>query len=151
MFRADTVPEMSDAPPDPNDFNRKIIEEFRANVGVVGPPFEGAPMVLLNHTGAKSGTLRTSPLVYTRDGDRYVIIASKGGAPSHPDWYHNVKANPRVTLEVGADTFEADAEVLDSGPERDRLYDQMAAAMPNFREYQEKTSRVIPVVALTPV
>jgi deazaflavin-dependent oxidoreductase (nitroreductase family) len=140
---------MTDAPPDPNDFNRKIIEEFRANAGVVGPPFEGAPMVLLNHTGAKTGTARTSPLVHTRDGDRYVIIASKGGAPTHPDWYHNVKANPRVTLEVGTETFEADAEVLDDGPERDRLYDQMAAQMPNFREYQDNTDRVIPVVVLT--
>lgn len=141
---------MSSAPPDFNDFNRKIVEEFRSSGGVVGPPFEGAPMVLLNHTGARSGTLRTSPLVFTRDGDRYVIIASKGGAPAHPDWYHNVKANPRVTLEVGTETFEADSEILESGPERDRLYDQMAAAMPNFREYQDGTDRVIPVVALTP-
>jgi deazaflavin-dependent oxidoreductase (nitroreductase family) len=141
---------MSDpSPAGLNDFNRQLIEEFRANGGAVTGHFQGAPLLLLNHTGAKSGIVRTSPLVYTRDGDRFVIIASKGGAPSHPDWYRNVTANPRVTVEVGSETFEADAEILAEGTERDRLYDQMASAMPNFRQYQENTDRVIPVVVLT--
>ena len=140
---------MSDAPPDGQAFNRKIIEEFRANHGVVGGPFEGAPMILVTHTGAKSGTERTNPLVYTRDGDRYVIIASKGGAPDNPDWYHNLKANPRATVEVGDERFEAEVEVYTDGPERDRLFDGMAEAMPNFRDYANNTTRVIPVMALS--
>jgi len=140
---------MSDAPPDVQAFNRKIIEEFRANHGVVGGPFEGAPMILVTHTGAKSGTQRTTPLVHTRDGERYVIIASKGGAPDNPDWYHNLKANPRATVEVGDERFEAEVEVYTDGPERDRLFDGMAEAMPNFRDYATNTSRVIPVMALS--
>ncbi len=133
------------------DFNQKIIAEFRANHGVVGGPFQGAPMLLVTHTGARSGTQRTTPLVHTRDGDRYVIIASKGGAPDNPDWYHNLKANPRATVEVGDERFEADAEVYPDGPERDRLFATMAEAMPNFRDYANNTTRVIPVVALTRV
>jgi deazaflavin-dependent oxidoreductase (nitroreductase family) len=137
--------------PDLSDFNQQIIDEFRRNGGVVGGPFEGAPMILVTHTGAKSGVERTSPLVHTRDGERYVIVASMGGAPTHPAWYHNLKANPRVTVEVGDEAFEAAAEVYDEGPERDRLFEAQAAAMDNFREYQEKTSRVIPVIALTRV
>ncbi len=140
---------MSDAPPDMQAFNRKIIEEFRANHGVVGGPFEGAPMILVTHTGAKSGTERTTPLVHTRDGERYVIIASKGGAPDNPDWYHNLKANPRATVEVGDERFEAEVEVYTEGPERNRLFDGMAEAMPNFRDYANNTPRVIPVVALS--
>src|SRR5690242_1675034 len=108
---------MSDTPPAPNDFNATIIADFRANGGKVGPPFEGAPMVLLHTTGAKSGKERVNPLVYTTDGDRFVIIASKAGAPTNPDWYHNIKANPTVTLEVGEETFEAQATEIDSGPE----------------------------------
>jgi deazaflavin-dependent oxidoreductase (nitroreductase family) len=132
-----------------NAFNQGIVEEFRANHGVVGGPFEGAPMILVTHTGAKSGVERTTPLVYTRDGDDVVIIASMGGAPKHPAWFHNIQANPRVTVEVGDDTYVADATILTEGPERQRLYDQQAALMPNFAEYQEKTSRVIPVVVLS--
>ncbi len=132
-----------------NDFNQRVIEEFRANDGVVTGPFEGAPMILVTHRGAKSGTERTTPLVHTRDGDRYVIIASMGGAPKSPAWFHNIKANPRVTVEVGTETFEADAEILEDGTERQRLFDQQAELMPNFKEYQEKTDRVIPVVVLT--
>ncbi len=132
-----------------NDFNQRVIEEFRANDGVVTGPFEGAPMILITHRGAKSGTERTTPLVHTRDGDRYVIIASMGGAPKSPAWFHNIKANPRVTVEVGTETFEADAEILEDGTERQRLFDQQAELMPNFKEYQEKTDRVIPVVVLT--
>jgi deazaflavin-dependent oxidoreductase (nitroreductase family) len=127
-----------------NDYNTKLIAEFRANGGNV----ENRPLVLLTTTGAKSGQPRTSPLVYTMDGDRYIIIASKGGAPAHPDWYHNLRANPRVTLEVGAEQFEAQAEIV-SGTERTRLYDQMAAVMPFFAEYQRNTEREIPVVVLS--
>ena len=134
-----------------NDFNQQMIDEFRANHGVVSGPFEGAPMILVTHTGAKSGARRTTPLVHTRDGERYVIIASMGGAPTSPAWFHNIKANPKVTVEVGDDTFEAEALVLTEGPERQRLFDQQAALMPNFTEYQQKTTRVIPVVALTAV
>jgi len=142
---------MSDAPPDMRDVNQKIIEEFRANHGVVGGPFEGASMILVTHTGAKSGTQRTTPLVHTRDGERYVIIASKGGAPDNPDWYHNLRANPRATVEVGDKRFEVEVEVYTDGPEQERLFDGMAEAMPNFRDYATNTSRVIPVVTLTRV
>src|SRR5438045_9696509 len=100
------------------DFNAGIINEFRANKGVVGGPFEGAPMILVTHTGAKSGVERTTPLVYSRDGDRVVIIASMGGAPKSPAWFHNIAAHPRVTVEVGTERYEADAQVLIAGPER---------------------------------
>lgn len=140
---------MTDGTPDFNDVNQKIIEEFHANHGVVGGPFAGAPMILITHTGAKSGEQRTTPLVHTRDGDRYVIIASMAGAPTNPAWYHNIKANPRVTVEVGDETFDTEVEILTEGPERQCLYDQQAELMPNFKEYQENTTRVIPVIALT--
>ena len=136
---------------DLDDFNTRIIDEFRANHGKVGEPFEGAPMILVTHTGAKSGQQRTTPLVHTTDGDRLVIIASKGGAPTNPAWFHNIKANPRVTVEVGDDRFEADAEIYEDGPERRRLFDQQAEMMPGFKAYEEKTDRVIPVVALSRV
>jgi deazaflavin-dependent oxidoreductase (nitroreductase family) len=131
-----------------NAFNQGIIEEFRANHGVVDGPFAGAPMILVTHQGAKSGVERTSPLVYSRDGDDLVIIASMGGAPKHPAWFHNIKAHPQVTVEVGDETFAAEATILTEGPERQRLFDQQAALMPNFQEYQEKTTRVIPVIVL---
>jgi deazaflavin-dependent oxidoreductase (nitroreductase family) len=124
-----------------------VIDEFRANGGKVGPQIEGAPMILLTHKGEKTGKERTNPLVYTTDGDRYVIIASKAGAPTSPDWYHNIVANPEVTVEVGNEKFEARAEVA-TGEERRRLYDAQAALMPGFREYQDKTTREIPVVVL---
>ena len=130
------------------DFNLKIIEEFRANGGETFGPFKGRPLLLLTTTGAKSGETHTTPLVYSKDGDRYVIIASMGGAPKHPSWFFNIKANPRVTLEVGTERFEATASVAEE-PERTRLYDQQAATMPAFNEYKEKTTRVIPVVILT--
>ena len=136
---------------DINAFNSNLITEFRENGGKVGGMFAQAPLVLITHTGAKSGTQRTTPLVHSTDGDRYVIIASMGGAPTSPAWFHNLKANPRVTVEVGDETFEADAEILVDGPERQRLFDQQAALMPNFNEYQEKTTRVIPVVVLSRV
>jgi deazaflavin-dependent oxidoreductase (nitroreductase family) len=130
------------------DFNAQVIDEFRANHGKVGGPFEGAPVLLLTTTGAKSGKARTSPVMYLPDGDRLLVFASKAGAPTNPDWYHNLLAHPRVTVEVGDDKYEADATVV-KGEERDRLYEKQAELYPGFREYQEKTSRTIPVVALT--
>jgi deazaflavin-dependent oxidoreductase (nitroreductase family) len=130
------------------NFNRDIIDQFRANGGVMTEGvFKGAPLLLLTTTGAKSGTTYTTPLVYTRDGDRYVIIASKGGAPTNPAWFHNVVANPNPTIEVGAEKFETSARVAE-GDERDRLYDAQATLMPNFADYQRKTTRKIPVVVL---
>lgn len=131
-----------------NEFNRNVITEFRTNGGKVGGMFAGVPMLLLTTTGAKSGQARVAPLAFTKDGDRYVIIASKGGAPTHPDWFHNIAANGAVTLEVGDETFPARAEIAVE-PERRRLYDAQAAAMPNFAEYEKNTSRIIPVITLT--
>jgi deazaflavin-dependent oxidoreductase (nitroreductase family) len=130
-----------------HDWNRQIIEEFRANGGKVGGPFAGAPMLLLTTTGAKSGKHRTTPLVYLPDGERQIIFASKGGAPTNPDWFHNLLAHPQVTIELGNETFEATA-VVTEGMERDELYTKQAARMSNFAEYQAKTTRRIPVVAL---
>jgi deazaflavin-dependent oxidoreductase (nitroreductase family) len=135
---------------DMNDFNTKIIEEFRSNRGQVGGGFDGAPMIVLTTTGAKSGKRRSTPLVYLSDGDRVVVFASKAGAPTNPDWFHNLVAHPRVGVELGDETFEADATVV-QGDERQRLYAQQASIMPGFAEYQTKTDRVIPVVALTRV
>lgn len=131
-----------------NDFNRAIIEEFRANEGSVGGSFEGAPVLLLTSTGAKTGQRRTTPLMYLPDGDRMVIFASKGGAPTNPAWYHNLRANPSASVEVGADTLEVDATVT-SGEERERLFQRQAQAYPQFAEYAEKAPREIPVVALS--
>ena len=130
-----------------SDFNENVINEFRANGGKVGGQFEGASMMLLTTTGAKSGQARTKPVVYTKDGDRFVIIASKAGAPTNPDWFHNLVANPEVTLEVGDERFPARATVT-SGEERRRLYDAQAALMPGFADYAQKTTREIPVVVL---
>ncbi len=130
-----------------NTFNQQMIAAFRSNGGKGIGPFEQAPVVLLTTTGAKSGQPRTTPLVYTTDGDRLVVIASKGGAPTHPDWYHNLVAHPEVTVEVGTETYQARA-VVPEGDERERLYTQQAALMPGLAEYQRNTSRVIPVVVL---
>jgi deazaflavin-dependent oxidoreductase (nitroreductase family) len=130
-----------------NDWNTKIIEEFRANGGRVGGQFAGAPLLLLTTTGAKTGRRYTNPVMYLPDGDRVVVFASKGGAPTNPDWYHNLGAHPRVTVEAGTDRYEADAEVI-TGDERDRLYARQAQLYPGFAEYQAKTKRTIPVVAL---
>jgi deazaflavin-dependent oxidoreductase (nitroreductase family) len=134
----------------PNNWNKAIIEEFRANGGKVGGQFAGMPLLLLHTIGAKSQQPRINPVAYTTDGDRYVVIASKGGAPTNPDWYYNLVAQPLVTVEVGTEQFQAQAAVA-TEPERTRLYDQMAAARPNFAEYQRKTTRSIPVVILTRV
>ncbi len=130
-----------------NDFNNNVVAEFRANGGVVGGPFAGAPMVLITHTGAKTGQRRTTPLVCTSDGDDVIIIASMGGAPTHPAWYHNMIANPVVTVERGTESFEADV-VETSGAERDRLFAAQAALMHQFDDYQAKTTRTIPVLRL---
>jgi deazaflavin-dependent oxidoreductase (nitroreductase family) len=130
-----------------SNFNHQLVEEFRANDGKVTGVFAERPLLVLTTTGARSGQPRTIPLVYTTDEDRLVIIASKGGAPTHPAWYHNVVANPTVTVELPGETFRAKAEVAE-GEERDRLYDQQAALMPAFAEYQRKTTRSIPVVVL---
>lgn len=134
---------------DLDDFNRAIIEEFRANEGRVGGPFDGAPVLLLSTVGAKSGEPRTTPVMYLPDGERMVIFASKAGAPTNPAWYHNLLANPSATVEVGADTLEVDA-VVTSGEERERLFSQQADRYPQFADYAQKTTREIPVIALQP-
>lgn len=135
-------------PSEMNDFNKQIVEEFRANEGKVGGMFEGKNVLLLTTIGAKSGAERLSPLVYTRDGDRYVIAASMGGAPKNPAWYHNLKANPKVTLEVGTEKFEATATVIADRAERDRLYAGMVAHAEGFADYEKNTDRLIPIVVL---
>jgi deazaflavin-dependent oxidoreductase (nitroreductase family) len=132
-----------------DDFNKNVIEEFRANSGVVGGPFDGMTLLLLHHTGAKSGAARINPLAYMDDDGRYVIFASKGGAPTNPDWYHTLKANPNVRIELGDDTLDAVASEA-TGEERDRLYDAQKARVSSFADYEQKTDRLIPVVVLTP-
>jgi deazaflavin-dependent oxidoreductase (nitroreductase family) len=134
-------------PRDMKAFNAALIEEFRANNGKVGGPFEGRPVVLITTTGAKSGRKITLPLVYLQDGDKRYIFASKAGSPKNPDWYHNLVANPTVTVEIGSETYDATAKVI-TGADRDRVYAKQVAEMPTFGEYQEKTTRVIPVVEL---
>jgi deazaflavin-dependent oxidoreductase (nitroreductase family) len=131
-----------------NDFNQKIITEFRANQGKVGGQYANRPLLLLTTTGAKSGKTYTHPLAYTKDGDRLVVIASFGGAPKNPSWYHNLVAHPEVTVEVGSERFQARATVA-TGEERQRLYDRQAEQIPAFAEYQKKTKRQIPVIVLT--
>ena len=133
-----------------NEGNKKIIDEFRANDGKVGGPFEGKTLLLLHTKGAKSQQERINPVACVKDGDRLAVIASKGGAPTNPDWYYNVTANPLVTVEVGTEKFQAYASVAEE-PERTRLYSQMVEVMPGFDDYRRKTTRVIPVVVLMPV
>lgn len=131
----------------PNDWNKQIIEEFHANGGKVGGPFANGTLLLLHTTGAKSNQPRINPLAYTKDGDNFIIIASKGGAPTNPDWYYNILAHPNVSIEVGTEQFPAQAIVAE-GEERDRLFNQMATKNPGFADYQKKTSRRIPVIVL---
>lgn len=131
----------------PNDWNQAVIAEFRANGGKVGGPFEGAPLLLLTTTGAKTGRRLTSPLMYNTDGDRLLVFASKGGAPTNPAWYHNLVANPVATVDLGTQTFDVTATVL-HGEERDRLFAHHAAQYPGFATYQANTTRTIPVIAL---
>ena len=130
-----------------NDWNRGTIETFRANKGQVGGFWEGRPLLLLTTTGAKSGQLRTTPVMYFREGERVFIFASKGGAPTNPDWYHNLLAHPDVTVEIGDQTYEAKALPM-TGEERDQIYARWEESYPQFREYQEKTTRVILVIEL---
>ena len=132
---------------DMNAFNRQVIDEFRANEGRVGGPFQGAPMVLLHTTGARSGQERITPLVYRPVNGDIAVFGSKGGAPEHPAWYLNLLAKPEVTVEVGTETYPVVARVAE-GDERQRIWDEQARVMPGFAEYQEKTTRVIPVVVL---
>ncbi|MEM9564658.1 MAG: nitroreductase family deazaflavin-dependent oxidoreductase [Actinomycetota bacterium] len=131
-----------------NEFNQGVIEEFRANEGRVGGPFEGAPMILVHHTGAKTGTERVTPLVYRPDGDTWVIFASKAGAPSHPHWYHNLIANPQTTIEVGTETIEVDTVEV-TGEERSRIWEAQKRDAPQFAEYDAKTDREIPVLVFS--
>ena len=144
------MPDESDSPitaADVNDFNRKLIEEFRANGGKLSGGFGQVPMLLLTTTGRKSGRRHTTPLAYQPDGDDIYVFGSFAGGPRHPAWYHNLVANPDVTVEVGPDSYDATAVVLE-GAERDRVFDRQKRDIPNFAEYEQKTTRVIPVVRL---
>jgi len=133
-----------------HDRNQKIIDEFRANDGIVGGRFEGRTLLLLHTIGARSGMERVNPVAYTRDGERYVVIASKGGSPDHPDWYYNILAHRRLTVEVGTETFQVNAKVAKE-PERTRLFDKMVESFPGFDDYRRRTDRVLPVIVLTRV
>lgn len=128
-------------------FNERNIAEFRRRGGTLGGPFEGAPVLLLTTTGAKSGLPRTSPMMYLPEGERIIVFASNEGKDNHPSWYHNLRANPTATVEVGTETFTATAHEI-SGPEHDRLYAIQAGRYPGFAKYQEGTDRIIPVLEL---
>ena len=134
---------------DYDDWNAGIIKEFRENGGKVGGQFEGAPLLILHSTGAKTGRERVNPIMYQAVGDDYAVFASKAGAPTNPDWYHNLKAHPDATVEVGTDTVKVKARVAE-GEERERIWSKQKADYPGFAEFEEKTSRQIPVVILTP-
>jgi len=132
---------------DVNDWNAQIINEFRSNNGEVGGQFEGAPLLLLHHTGAKTGKQRVNPMMYQVLDGAYAVFASKAGAPTNPDWYHNLRANPQVTIEVGTETKKVCARVAE-GEERDTIWATQKERFPTFAEYESKTSREIPVVIL---
>ena len=132
---------------DVNEFNRGIIEQFRANEGKVGPPFEGAPLLILHSTGAKSGKTRLAPIVFQQVDDSWAVFASKAGAPDNPDWYHNLVANPSASIELGTEDVPVTARVLEAD-EREAIWSKQKELMPGFAEYEEKTDRVIPVVIL---
>lgn len=132
-----------------SDWNAKVIDEFRSNEGMVAS-FARQPLLLLTHRGARTGTKRTNPLAYFRDEDDYVVVASKGGAPTNPDWYHNLLTNPDATIEVGTEAFAVTARQSDD-EERERLWAMITSANPAFAEYETKTERRIPVMILTPV
>ena len=132
-----------------SDWNADVIAEFRSNHGKVGGQFEGAPILLLHHRGARTGRQRVNPVMYLKDGDRLLVFASKGGYDHNPDWYHNLRANPEIEVEVGDETIRVRAEEV-KGAERDRLYSRQASLYPRFAEYQKKTKRAIPVIALSP-
>ena len=135
---------------EPNDWNAKIIEEFRANEGRVGGQFEGAPLLLLHSVGARSGKERVNPMMYQAVGKAYAVFASKGGAPSNPDWYHNLVANPDATIEVGTRTVPVRARFA-AGVERDTIWETQKQRYPGFADYEASTTRQIPVVILEPV
>ncbi|WP_433417261.1 nitroreductase family deazaflavin-dependent oxidoreductase [Microtetraspora malaysiensis] len=144
---------MTEHRPGPSEFNRQVIEEFRANGGSVGGMFQGATLMLLTTTGARSGRPRTNPVVYLRDRDRIFVFGSNAGRPKNPDWHHNLLADPRCTVEIGTGdgqiaTYAATAEPVE-GAERDRIYDIQCRRDPAFTAYQAGTSRTIPVIALT--
>jgi deazaflavin-dependent oxidoreductase (nitroreductase family) len=131
-----------------DDFNQKVIEEFRANGGKVGPPFEGAPMILVHHAGAKTGTERIAPLVYQQHGDAWAVFASMGGSPTNPQWFGNLMANPDTTIEVGTETIPVRARAAE-GDEREQLFAKQKELIPVFADYEVKAApRVIPVVIL---
>jgi deazaflavin-dependent oxidoreductase (nitroreductase family) len=134
---------------DVNDWNRTIIEEFRANGGKVGGQFEGAPMLILHTKGAKSGEPRVNPIVYQDLGSGYAVFASYAGAPKNPSWYHNLVADPDVEIEIGSETKRVTARVLE-GAEREPVWEKQKVDMPGFAEYEAKTDRTIPVVVLEP-
>lgn len=130
-------------------WNDELINDFRAHGRVTKGPFLGRDVLLLNTTGARSGSERTHPLVYSRSGDDLIIVASKGGAPTNPDWYHNLRANPIVEVELGSERFKARAEVVRDEAERQRLYEAHSVKNPGFRDYVKKTTRRIPVIRLS--
>lgn len=132
-----------------SDWNAGVITEFRKNHGKVGGMFDGSPILLINHKGARTGKPRTNPVMYLKDGHRFLVFASKGGADTNPDWYHNLKAHPEVTIEVGDEKINVHAEEI-KGVEHDKLYSKQASLYPQFAQYQRKTKRIIPVIAFTP-
>jgi deazaflavin-dependent oxidoreductase (nitroreductase family) len=129
------------------DYNETIIEEFRANGGKLGGSFEGAPMLLLHSKGAKSGKERVNPMMYQKVDDGYAVFASKAGAPTNPDWYHNLVANPKTRIEIGGDSYDVTARVAEPD-ERRRIWEAQKQAFPNFAEYEQTAGREIPVVLL---
>jgi deazaflavin-dependent oxidoreductase (nitroreductase family) len=132
------------------NWNQGIIDEFRSNEGRVGGPFEGRPILLLHHRGARTGTERVNPLAYRKDGDAYAVFASKGGSPTNPDWYHNLLANPQARVEAGTDTIDVVAREA-TGDERARIWANVIQDMPGFAEYERRSGRTIPVMVLDPV
>jgi deazaflavin-dependent oxidoreductase (nitroreductase family) len=130
-------------------WNANIISEFRKNHGKVGGNFEGAPLLILHHVGSRTGKPRINPVMYLKDGDRYLVFATKMGADTNPDWYHNLKAHPDIQIEVGDETIDVRAEEI-TGPEHDRFYARQASLYSGFAQYQRQTKRVIPVMALVP-
>ncbi|HZU66631.1 MAG TPA: nitroreductase family deazaflavin-dependent oxidoreductase [Ktedonobacteraceae bacterium] len=132
---------------DQKDYNRQLVEDFRANRGNPDSPFKNRPLLLLTATGARSGQPRTTPMMYVPDGDRLLVIASNAGAPKHPDWYYNLVAHPEVTVEVGSETYDATASVVE-GEERQRVWNRIVESYPFFADHQAKVTRQIPVVAL---
>jgi deazaflavin-dependent oxidoreductase (nitroreductase family) len=135
-----------------NDFNRALIADLRANRGKAsGGPFQGGQILILTTKGARTGEPREHPLAYSEDDGLHVIVASKGGAPTHPHWFHNLRTHPIVTVEVGGETYQAKAKVVEDDEEYERLYTQHAALMPGFNDYRKKTDRRIPVIVLEPV